>query len=192
MKEWMIRQMCSSMKEWWSWCRRKVKVCGCQKLKIEWRAIILSHITAGQQTTFLCHRPTNFPFPKTGIQNITLHCNKEWPLNACWQHARCPPSASNITMDWGTSPRRGKVIVKPITWTTLVLWLYYESASGDGSFQLNMEAGHSSNFRKQILYAEALSVAATWTYAASDSCKYKTNALHEFWANKAIPNYEYR
>ena len=95
-------------------------------------------------------------------------------------------------MDWEISSRRGKVIVKPITWTTLVLWLCYESASGDRSFQLNPEVGHSSNFRKQIPYAEALLVAATQMHAASDSHKYKMNAFHEFQVNKAIPNYEYR
>ena len=48
------------------------------------------------------------------------------------------------------------------------------------SFQLNPEAGHSSNFQKQILYAEVLSVAATRMHAASDSRKHKMNALHEF------------
>src|SRR5881396_865488 len=62
----------------------------------------------------------------------------------------------------------------------------------DGSFQLNPEVGHSSNFRKQIPYAEALSVVATRMHAASDSCKHKMNALHEFQVDKAIPNYEYR
>ena len=64
--------------------------------------------------------------------------------------------------------------------------------SGDGSFQLNPEAGYSSNFQKQILYTEALSVAATWTYVASDSHKHKMNTLYKFQVDKAIPNYEYR
>ena len=73
-----------------------------------------------------------------------------------------------------------------------MLWLYYKSASRNGLFQLNLEADYSSNFQKQISYVEALSVAATQVHAASDSHKYKTNALHEFWVNKAIPNYEYR
>src|SRR5437667_12503413 len=99
----MIGQMCSSTKEWQLRCRRKVKVCGCQKLKVKRRAVTLSHVTTGQQTLmqyaestqkvcrrqamrccsaytsklvkqtiFLHHQPTNFPFPKTGIQNITL------------------------------------------------------------------------------------------------------------------------
>ena len=77
-------------------------------------------------------------------------------------------------------------------WITLVLWLCYESASGNGSFQLNLEVGHSSNFWKQIPYAEALSVAATWTHAVSDSHKHKMNALYEFQIDKAILNYKYK
>ena len=73
-----------------------------------------------------------------------------------------------------------------------MLWLCYESVSRDGLFQLNLEVGHSSNFWKQIPYAEALSVTATQMHAASDFYKYKMNALYKFWADKAIPNYEYR
>ena len=73
-----------------------------------------------------------------------------------------------------------------------MLWLYYESVSRDGLFQLNPEVGYSSNFQKQIPYVEALLVAATQMHAASDSHKHKMNTLHKFQVNKVIPNYKYR